>query len=118
MSQKFSLKNRVISFKYAFNGLRELFIGQHNAQIHLLAMFAVIIAGVVVEISRQDWLIVILTIALVLMAEAMNTAIEYLADACVPEHHPLIAKAKDIAAAGVLVCAIAALVVALFVFLL
>ncbi len=118
MNEKFSLAKRVKSFHYAFKGIRELFTGQHNAQIHLLATVVVVAMGVVFEISRSEWLIIILTIALVIMAEALNTAIEYLADACVPDQHPLIEKAKDIAAAGVLFCAMAAVLVGAIIFLL
>lgn len=92
-------------------------MGQHNAQIHLLAAVIVISVGFALGISGDEWLIIVLTMAMVLMAEALNTAIEYLADACMPEHHPLIEKAKDIAAAAVLVCAIAALVIAGIIFL-
>ena len=117
MTEKFSLTSRVKSFKYAFKGLRELFIGQHNAQIHLLAAVVVISIGFVLGISNDEWLIIVLTMAMVVMAEALNTAIEYLADACMPEQHPLIEKAKDIAAAAVLICAIAAVVIAGIIFL-
>ena len=117
MPEKFSLTNRIKSFKYALKGLRELFVGQHNAQIHLIAVVTVIIVGFWLGISRDEWLIIILTMAMVVMAEALNTAIEYLADACMPEHHPLIEKAKDIAAAAVLIAAIAAVVIAGIIFL-
>ena len=117
MSEKFTLGKRVKSFHYAFAGLRDLFIGQHNARIHLLACLVVIIAGWLAGISGLEWLVLILTLALVLMAEAMNTAVEYLADACVPELHPLVEKAKDIAAAAVLICAIASLFIAAIIFL-
>lgn len=117
MTEKFSITQRIKSFKYALNGLRELFVGQHNAQIHLAAVVFVITIGFWLGISSDEWLIIILTMAMVVMAEALNTAIEYLADACMPEHHPLIGKAKDIAAAAVLVCAIAAVVIAGIIFL-
>ena len=117
MTEKLSLTKRIKSFKYALKGLRELFVGQHNAQIHLVAVVTVIIAGFALGISSDEWLIIILTMAMVVMAEALNTAIEYLADACVPEHHPLIEKAKDIAAAAVLICAMAAVVIAGIIFL-
>lgn len=117
MPGKYSISKRIKSFGYAFKGLRELFIGQPNAQIHLLAAVVVITVSCLVGLSTVEWLLIILTITLVVMAEAMNTAIEYLADACMPEHHPLIEKAKDIAAAGVLLCAFAAVVVAAIIFL-
>jgi diacylglycerol kinase len=117
MSEKFSLGKRVKSFQYAFAGLFDLFIGQHNARIHLLACVVVILAAWMTAISALEWLVLILTLALVLMAEALNTALEYLADASVPEQHPLIGKAKDVAAAAVLICAIASLFIAAIIFL-
>ena len=69
------------------------------------------------EVDRQDWALLLLTIALVWTAEALNSGLEYLADAAVPDHHHLIARAKDVAAAGVLVCAVVAVVVGILVFL-
>jgi diacylglycerol kinase len=51
------------------------------------------------------------------LAEGMNTALEYLADAAVPEHHPLIGKAKDVAAGAVLITAMFAFVMAGLIFL-
>ena len=68
------------------------------------------------EIGRGDWLAISLAIALVWAAEILNTSIETLCDVVSPEDHPGVREAKDIAAGGVLVSAVAALVVAMLVF--
>jgi diacylglycerol kinase len=111
------IKKRLNSFGCAFNGLWTLFRTETHAQIHLLAVVVVGIAGFFTGLGRWEWLVVILTITLVLALEGMNTALEALADAIHPEHHPLIGKAKDVAAGAVLMSAIGALVVAVVVFL-
>ena len=83
--------------------------GQHNAWIHAVATVAVIGAGFLLHLSRADWCWIILAISIVWTAEALNTALEFVADAASPDFHPLIRDAKDVAAAAVLITAIAAL---------
>ena len=117
MTEPFSVAARLRSFRYAFAGIATLLREQHNARLHLLASVAVIGLGLALQISRADWLAVLLAMALVWLAEAMNSALEYLCDAAVPEEHALIRKAKDVAAGGVLICALFAVVVAGLVFL-
>lgn len=116
MAETFSLQARLKSFAYAFNGIIILFREQHNARLHGLAVFVVVMLGVVFDLDSWEWAILTLTMAIVLAAEALNTAVEYLADACMPDHHPLIAKAKDVAAAAVLLLAVAAIIIALIIF--
>ena len=115
--QTFSIKARLQSFKPAFCGLRLLFRTQHNAWIHSIAMFLVITAGFYVDISRIEWLFVIIAIALVLITEALNSGIEALADSVTLDYNPHIKKAKDLAAGAVLLSAIAAVIIGLFIFL-
>ena len=117
MKKPFSFNHRLASFRHAFAGIATLLREQHNSRIHLAATVAVIAAGVYLDVSRVDWLALFVAIALVWVAEAFNTAVEYLADAAVPERHPLIGKAKDVAAAGVLVASIFAGAIGLAVFL-
>ena len=74
-------------------------------------------AGWYFQITRQEWLALVLAMTLVLALEAVNTAIEYLTDLVSPEYHPLAGKAKDVAAAAVLIAAIGAVVVGAIVFL-
>jgi diacylglycerol kinase len=111
------LSKRIKSFKYAFKGIATLFKTEPNARIHLLATIVVVTAGFFFSISSIQWIAIVLCIGLVLAAEAFNTAIEFLTDLTSPDHHPLAGKAKDVAAAGVLLSAITAIIVGLFIFL-
>lgn len=111
------LQQRINSFKYAFQGIFDLFRSQPNAKIHLLAAIVVIAAGFYFQLSKTEWAIILMTIFLVLAAEAFNTAIEYLTDLVSPEYHKLAEKTKDAAAAGVLLTAMGAIAVAAMIFL-
>ena len=111
------ISTRIASFGYAFRGLYQLFATETHAQIHLLALVVVVIAGVFTGLERWEWLSLVLTIALVMAMEGINTALEALADALHPGHHPMVGKAKDVAAGAVLICALAAVIVAMIVFL-
>jgi diacylglycerol kinase len=117
VNKPFSFNHRLVSFRHAFAGIATLLREQHNSRIHLAATVAVVAAGVYLDVSRVDWLALLVAIALVWMAEAFNSAVEYLSDAAVPEQHPLIRKAKDVAAAGVLVASINAAAIGAIVFL-
>ncbi|UTW49887.1 diacylglycerol kinase [Bacterioplanoides sp. SCSIO 12839] len=111
------LKTRLASFIFAFRGLKHLFASEAHAQIHLLAAVAVVVAAFATGVSTSEWLALVFAIVLVMAMEALNTALEALADALHPGHHPLVGKAKDVAAAAVLLCAFAAVIVACLVFL-
>jgi diacylglycerol kinase len=111
------LKKRLNSFRYAFAGLADLLRTQPNARIHLLASLLVLAAGFYFEISTAEWCAALLAIAIVFSAEAFNTAIEYLTNLVSPGYHPLAGKAKDVAAAAVLIAAIGAAAVGLIIFL-
>ena len=113
---RFSIEARLRSFVYAGRGLRTLLTSQHNAWVHAVATAAVIVAAALVPLQRLEWLALVVAIVLVWMAEAINTAFEFLCDVASPGFHPLVARAKDVAAAAVLICAMGALVTAAFVF--
>jgi diacylglycerol kinase (ATP) len=89
---------------------------QHNAWIHVAATVVVLMASYLLGISRPEWCLIILACAAVWTAEALNTAFEHLADATTTEFHPIIGKAKDVAAGAVLITAIAAVVVGILIF--
>lgn len=108
--------DRLRSFGHAFRGIGILLREQPHAALHALATLLVLTLGWWLQLAPGDWQILLLTIALVWLAEAMNTALEYLCDAVHPQHHPLIGKAKDVAAGGVLLCALAAVLIAALVF--
>ena len=103
------------SFACAGRGVVLLLRTQVNARIHLLATGAVIAAGFAFRIARGEWVLLAITIGIVWIAEAANTAIEFLADRITREHDEQIRRAKDIAAGGVLVAAITAAVIGILV---
>lgn len=105
------------SFGHAVRGLVFLIRSQPNARIHLLAALLVGVTGAYAGLSHADWLWIVAAIVLVWSAEAFNTALEQLADALHPERHPGIGRAKDTAAAAVLITAIGAMVIGVLVFL-
>ena len=107
---------RFRSVRYAFQGIATLFRTQPNAWIHLLATGLVITLGLSFGIKTWEWSVLALCITLVVAAEAFNTAIEFLTDLASSEIHPLAGKAKDTAAAAVLICALGAAVCGLLIF--
>jgi diacylglycerol kinase (ATP) len=112
----FSIRKRVGSFGHAFHGISTIVTTQHNAWVHLVATVLVIALGVVLSLSRFEWIGIALAIGLVWAFEALNTAVEFLADEVAQEQRELIGKAKDAAAAGVLFAAFSALAVGTLVF--
>lgn len=116
-NKNFSVKARIHSFGYAFKGIVTLLRNEHNARIHLCAAFCTVTAGWFFNITTTEWMMVIFAIGFVFSAEAVNSAIEYLADTISPEQNDLIGKAKDIAAAAVLFAAIAAAIIGCLIFI-
>ena len=113
----FSVKARFKSFRYAIDGLISFFDTQHNAIIHLGMTVIVVLASIFFDLSRGEWLAIILATGFVWTAELFNTAIEKLCDMISKDYHPAIKIIKDVAAAAVLISAIVALVVGGIVFL-
>jgi diacylglycerol kinase len=101
------LRARAASFGHALRGIAA-FAREPNARIHFAVTAAVIALAVWLRVSRAEAALLALAVGLVLAAEAANSALEALADRVAPDHHPLVAKAKDIAAGGVLLAALAA----------
>ncbi len=112
----FRIRDRLRSFRYAFSGCAALLRTQPNARIHFVATILVVTAGFYCGLSRGEWGMVAIAMAIVWIAEALNTAIESVADATIPEFHPLIQRAKDTGAAAVLIAAIGAVVIGGLVF--
>jgi diacylglycerol kinase len=114
---KFTARNLHISFKSAFSGIFILVKSENNARIHLIILLLVLIAGLVLKISTAHWITISLAAGLVLASECLNTAIEYLSDAVLPEYDPRIKIAKDLSAGGVLISAIVAFITGLIIFI-
>jgi diacylglycerol kinase (ATP) len=113
---QFRIRDRLRSFRYAAAGIHTMLVSQHNAWIHLCATVLVCAAGCAARLPRLAWCQLILAMMAVWTAEALNTALEFLADAATPQIHPLVKKAKDVAAAAVLISAVGAAIVGVLVF--
>jgi diacylglycerol kinase (ATP) len=94
-----------------------LFREEHNAWVHLLAAVLAVAAGIFFRISLQEWALVAFAIGLVFSAEVFNSALERVCDVVQPEQDKRIGDIKDLCAAAVLICAIAAAAIGLFIFL-
>lgn len=103
------------SFGYAINGLCTLY-RETNARIHAVASGLVFALGAVLGLRPLEWTLLAIAATVVWVAEALNTALEALSDATVPEHNPHIAVAKDVAAGAVLLASLGAIAVGLLVF--
>lgn len=109
-------KFSILSFKYAYEGLVAAFKQEPNLKLHFLAAVIVIILGLYLNISKIDWLIIIILIGFVIAVELTNTAVEAIVDGLIQEHHPAAKIAKDISAGAVLVSSITAAVSGLIIF--
>jgi diacylglycerol kinase (ATP) len=112
MSRSFSVLQRLKSFGHAARGVVALVSTQHNAWIHALATLVVCILGLYFRFTAVEWCILILCMMAVWTSEALNTALEFIADIASPAFHPTIKKAKDIAAGAVLLAAVGSVIVA------
>jgi diacylglycerol kinase (ATP) len=100
------------SFNYAFQGLVSAVRHQRNMRVHLLLAFAVLLAGVFLNLSRLQLVVIFIAVAFVFITELINSAIEAVVDMITDEFDPRAKVAKDMAAGAVLVAAINALIVA------
>jgi diacylglycerol kinase (ATP) len=107
---------RIASFRFAWQGLKYIVAAERNAKLHLGATLLAIALGLLVRLSASEWLWIVLAIGWVWTAETFNTSIERLADAVTMERDERIGAIKDMAAAGVLVSAVGALVIGMIVF--
>jgi len=115
MKTAFSIRGRLRSFGYAFTGLGTMLRSQQNAWIHAVATVGVMATGFFFRVSAGEWCWLVLAVMAVWSAEALNTAFEFLADAASPDYHPLVKKAKDVAAGAVLLSAIGSALIGLLV---
>ncbi len=103
-------------FKPAIDGIIFLFKSERNAVIHLLITFLVIVAGIFLGITKIEWIVILLCIALVLVTEGINTAIEQLGDTITKHNNQFIKDAKDVAAGAVLIAAVIAAIIGIIIF--
>jgi len=103
------------SLMCACAGIATLLKSQTNARVHALATVVVFALGMVLGLPLADWCWIVAAVAWVWIAEALNSALEFLADVASPEWDPLVKKAKDVAAAAVLIAVFAAVMIGLLV---
>lgn len=116
-TQEFSLRSRVRSFRFAMDGISSFFQREHNAWLHLMATVVVFTLAALVPVTKTELLALVFAIGLVWVAEIFNTCIERVMDFVSEHQHPQIKFIKDLAAGGVLVAAITAVVTAAIVFI-
>lgn len=112
-----SKKFHVISFRYAINGIVAALRQEPNLKFHFLAGVLVILLSFILNISKADWIIIIILIGLVISVELTNTAIEAVVDHFTNDNHPGAKLAKDISAGAVLISALTAAVAGMIIFI-
>lgn len=116
LRDRFSIISRLKSLGYALEGLTFMLRTQHNAWLHLAATLLVIALGAGLKVRLDDWRWLVVAIVMVWVAEAFNTAVEYVCDVASPGYSEAVKRAKDIAAGAVLVCASGAVVIGIITF--
>ncbi len=118
---KYRLKDlvriHVRSYKWAVRGLFSIFLQQLNFKIQLFVSVLVIAAALFFQITRIEWIIIIFVIFMVLISEAINSAVEAVSDAVSKDQHQDIRYAKDVGAGATLLAAIASVIIGLIIFL-
>lgn len=116
-SNKLDAKRLGRSFKAAFEGIASTYKKEQNIKIHTIISLIVVLGGFIFKINYIEWLVCLVLIGFVMMAEFFNTAIEYVVDLASPEIHPLAKAAKDTASAGVLMMAIISALIGCVIFI-
>src|SRR5215831_11579099 len=116
-SQTFSTRDRLKSFRFAWEGIASFFYREHNAWIHLMATVVVFTLAALVRVTKTELLALVFAIGFVWVAEMFNTCIERMMDFVSVHRHPEIKFIKDLAAGAVLVSALTAFIVGLIVFI-
>jgi diacylglycerol kinase len=111
------LKNRLLGSKYAITGALKLIKNEPSIQLQTIISIGVTIAGFVFDISATQWMLQCFAIGLVISVEALNTAIEEIANFIHPEQHIKIGYIKDIAAGAVFFAAIAAVIIGCIIYI-
>ncbi|QYF93849.1 diacylglycerol kinase family protein [Massilia sp. PAMC28688] len=114
--QRLTLSARLKSFAYAIAGIIFMLKTQHNAWLHAVATMAVIALALYCNVSASDWRWLIVAMAMVWVGETINTAVEYVCDVVSPNYSEAVKHAKDIAAGGVLIAALASLIIGILTF--
>lgn len=116
MSRENYFKARVRSIRIALDGIRQVLLTQQNARIHAVAALVVFLAAFLLDLSGQEWALLLLVVGFVWTAEIFNTAVEELVDEVSSEENPTAKRIKDISAGAVMISALIAVLVGLVIF--
>ncbi|MBL4744810.1 MAG: diacylglycerol kinase family protein [Flavobacteriaceae bacterium] len=116
MKFKNFIVGRIASIKYAAKGSWILISSEHSIMAQTIIAIAVTVLGFLFQITTHEWLFQIIAIALVIVAESLNTAIEKIADFIHPEYHKQIGVIKDVAAGAAFFAAIFAVIIGLIIY--
>lgn len=117
MKPRKNLSSFFAGFAYAAQGLAEAIRTQFNIRFHFGATLVAIAMSFYFKLTVAEWCFIILAIAIVWIAELLNTAIEYITDFVSPEYNDIAGKVKDIAASSALIAAIASASIGLIIFM-
>lgn len=110
-------KKLINSFKYAGEGIVSSFKSERNMKIHIFIMLLVVLFGILLKLSKLEWIICVMLFSIVICGELFNTAIETIVDMVSPEKNEKAKIAKDVSAGAVLVVAIGAAIVGGIIFI-
>lgn len=109
--------NRIKAFKYAAKGFWILITSEKSIITQVIIAIIMTIIGFIMNISATEWMFQIFAIALILVAESLNTGIEKLADFVHPDFHKEIGRIKDISAGASFFAAIFAVIIGLIIYI-
>ena len=104
-------------FAFAGRGVWFCIRNERNFRVHMAVAAYVLLLAPYFSLSRGEWAALLAVVALVLAAEAVNTAVEQVVNLASPRRRTRARVAKDVAAGAVLLCAAGALAAGLFLFL-
>jgi len=116
-SDRFLIRKRLVSFRFAFNGIKNLIKNEHNSRIHIVTLICVIVLGILLKIELIEWIAISIVSGLVILTELLNTAIERLADFVESDWNEKIGIIKDYCAGAVLISAVISVIVGGLIFI-
>jgi len=105
------------SINYSMAGLRYAYKNEQSMTIHVSITAAIIILGIILDISRLEWIICIFLLGIIMATELINTALEAVVDLITQDYHPLAKIAKDTASAAVFVFSLVAVIIGGIIFI-
>jgi diacylglycerol kinase len=105
------------SFKHALSGLKHTLIFHQNLRVHVIVGFLTVLVGLILKISKIEWVVIVAAIFFVLIAEMINTALEEITNLVKEDHSERARIAKDVSAGMVLLAVIFAVVIGVVIFI-